>query len=195
WYVPNADPDQVVNPNLDPNNVTSTFSSSLEQNTGIDRYPPWNGGFGLNAGYKGFYLNADFTFSEGKYLINNDRYFFENPTAFTGFNQSARILDYWKQPGDQTTFPSLNYQFTQFDSRLIEDASFVRLKTLSVGYNVPKEFLEKTRIIDGMKVYVVGRYLATWTDYLGPDPEVDSNLTLGANPNTKQLTFGVDFQF
>jgi len=196
WYVPNADPDQVVNPNLDPNNVTSNFSSgALQQNTGIKRYPPFNGGFGVNAGYKGFYLNADFTFSDGKYLINNDRYFFENPTAFTGFNQSARILDYWKQPGDQTTFPSLNYQFTQFDSRLIEDASFVRLKTLSVGYNVPKEFLEKTRIIDGMKVYVVGRNLATWTDYLGPDPEVDSNLTLGANPNTKQLTFGVDFQF
>src|SRR5690606_27443671 len=76
WYLPNSDPDQIVNSNQDPNNVTSTFSeAALQQSTGIKRYPPLNGGFGLNAGYKGFYLNAAFTFSEGKYLINNDRYF------------------------------------------------------------------------------------------------------------------------
>lgn len=195
WYVPHSDPDQVVNPNLDPNNVTSTFSPSLEQNTGIKRYPPWNGGFGVNAGWKGFYVGADFTFSEGKYLINNDRYFFENPYQFAGYNQYSRVLDYWQQPGDETTFPSLDHQFTQFDSRLIEDASFVRLKTLTVGYNLPRSVTEQIGFIDNMKIYFIGRNLATWTDYLGPDPEVDTNLALGTNPNTKQFTFGVDFQF
>ena len=196
WYVPNADPDQVVNTNKDPNNVTSNFNSAaLQQNTGIKRFPPYNGGFGLNAGFKGFYLSADFTFSQGKYLINNDRYFFENPTVFAGFNQNARVRDYWQQPGDQTLFPSLDYQFTQFDSRLIEDASFVRLKTLSVGYRLPKSLTDQLKVLDGMKVYFVGRNLATWTEYMGADPEVDTNLSLGSNPNTKQLTLGVDFQF
>ena len=196
WFVPNADPDQIVNTNQDPNNVTSDFNTAaLQQNTGIKRYPPWNGGFGLNSGYKGFYVNADFTFSSGKYLINNDRYFFENPNVFRGFNQNERVMDYWQQPGDETLFPAYEYQFTQFDSRLIEDASFIRLKTLSVGYSLPASLLEELRILDGLKVYFVGRNLLTWTDYLGPDPEVDSNLSLGANPNTKQLTFGVDLQF
>ena len=196
WYVPNADPDQIVNPNLDPNNVTSNFNTAaLQQNTGIKRYPPLNGGFGVNSGYKGFYVNADFTFSSGKYLINNDRYFFENPQVFRGFNANERVMDYWKEPGDESLFPAIGYQFTQFDSRLIEDASFVRLKTLSVGYNFPKSLTDQLAVFDGVKVYFVGRNLLTWTEYLGPDPEVDSNLTLGANPNTKQVTFGVDFQF
>ncbi|UJH92979.1 SusC/RagA family TonB-linked outer membrane protein [Antarcticibacterium sp. 1MA-6-2] len=196
WYVPNEDPDQIINPNLDPNNVTTTFNSAnLQQNTGIKRYAPLNGGFGLNAGYKGFYMQAAFTFSEGKHLINNDRYFFENPSVFGGFNQSTAVLDYWKEPGDQTQFPRYGVQFTQFDSRLIEDASFIRLKTLSLGYNLPRELVQTVGLIDGLKLYVVGRNLLTWTEYSGPDPEIDSNLTLGVNPNTKQFTMGVDIAF
>jgi len=193
WYLPNADPDQVVNTRKDDAAVTSDFSTAtLQQNLGIERNAPLNGGFGISAGYKGFFLQADFAFSEGKYLLNNDRYFFENPNVFTGFNTSKRSADYWKQPGDETLFPALDYQFTQFDSRLVEDASFIRMKTLQVGYNLPEKFLENQKFLKGVKLYVVGRNLLTWTDYLGPDPEVDSNLALGTNPNTKQLTFGVE---
>jgi TonB-linked SusC/RagA family outer membrane protein len=196
WYQPNTDPSQIVNARKDPNAVTSNFSTSaLEQSTGIERYPPFNGGFGLNSGYDGFTLSADFSFSKGKYLINNDRYFFENPTAFPGFNQSRTILDYWKKPGDVATFPRYGVQFTQFDSRLIEDASFLRLKALTIGYNVSNSVLNRTNFFKGAKVYVTGRNLWTLTKYTGPDPEVDSNLTLGVNPNTKQIAFGLDFTF
>ena len=49
--------------------------------------------------------------------------------------------------------------------------------------------------VDNVKVYLTGRNLLTWTKYLGPDPEADTNVALGTNPNTKQLIFGVDFQF
>ncbi|HSP39920.1 MAG TPA: TonB-dependent receptor [Gillisia sp.] len=196
WYLPNEDPDQIINNRQDPNAVSNTWNpAALQQNTGLKRYPPLNGGFGLNAGYKGFYLQSAFTFSEGKYLISNDRYFFENPNGFPGFNQSRVVNDYWKAPGDVTRFPNLQNLFTQFDSRLIEDASFIRLKTLSLGYNVPKQFTDNFGPIDGLKVYVVGRNLLTWTDFSGPDPEIDSNLTLGANPNTKQITMGLDLTF
>tara|TARA_R110000868_G_scaffold151558_1_gene376072 strand:- start:1854 stop:4817 length:2964 start_codon:yes stop_codon:yes gene_type:complete len=195
WYVPNEDEADRVNSNFDPNNVTSDFvTANLQQNTGKDRYPPLNGGFGLNAGWKGFSLQADFAFSKGKYLINNDRYFYENPNVFTGFNSSRRVLDYWQNPGDETLFPSLDYQFTQFDSRLIEDASFIRMKNISIGYSLPQNILERIGFVKGIKFFVVGRNLLTWTKYLGPDPEVDSNIGLGTNPNTKQLTFGVDLK-
>lgn len=196
WYVPNADPNQVINTNKDNKNVTSVFNSTaLLQNTGIKRYAPFNGGFGLSGGYKGFSVGADFTFSSGKYLINNDRYFFENPSVFSGYNQNVNVLDYWKKPGDITRFPKYGVQFTQFDSRLIEDASFVRLKTLTVAYNVPKSILDKTKAIKGVKFYVTFRNLLTFTKYSGPDPEVDSNLSLGANPNTRQTAVGLNFQF
>jgi hypothetical protein len=182
--------------NKDPKNVTSTFSATaLQQSTGIKRYPPFNGGFGFNGGYKGIFMSADFTFSQGKHLINNDRYFFENPNQFPGYNQSRTVQNYWKQAGDVTPFPKYGVQFTQFDSRLIEDASFMRLKGVTLGYVVPQDLINRTHIVKGAKVYVTGRNLWTTTKYSGPDPEVDSNLSIGVNPNTKQVAFGVEVKF
>jgi len=191
WYVPSGDPTETTT-----GETTTVFNSAnLQQNLGLPRYAPFNGGFGINIGYKGFALQSDFAFSEGKYLINNDRYFYENPTTFAGFNQSTRILDYWQQPGDESLFPRYGVQFTQFDSRLVEDASFLRMKNLSFSYTVPAALLSKTNFFSGARVFVSGRNLLTFTKYLGPDPEVDSNLSLGANPNTKQFTFGAEITF
>ncbi|KQS41011.1 SusC/RagA family TonB-linked outer membrane protein [Pedobacter sp. Leaf194] len=195
WYIPNTG-DASVQTRTDANAVTSSFSAAnLQQNTGIQRYAWLNGGFGVNAGYEGIFLNIDFTYSKGKYMINNDRYFFENPTTFSGFNQATTVLDYWKTPGQNATFPNLTQQFTQFDSRLIEDASFLRLKNLQLGYNLPKSILEKTKAIKGAKIFFLSRNLLTFTKYSGPDPEVDSNLALGSNPNTKQVGFGLQLTF
>lgn len=200
WYLPT--PGDITVPTRDKGVTTNFVTANLQQNTGIKRFPPFTGGFGLNAGYKGFYFNTDFAFAQGKYLINNDRYFFENPTAFPGFNQSLTVLDYWKQPGDNARFPRINYavagglvQFTQFDDRLIEDASFLRIKNMTVGYVVPKKIVDRTGFLKGAKFYITGRNLVTWTKYTGPDPEVDSNLTLGVNPNTKQVSVGIDLNF
>ncbi|MDE1191462.1 MAG: SusC/RagA family TonB-linked outer membrane protein [Arachidicoccus sp.] len=195
WYVPGTD---FTKTNKDPKNLTSNFNSTtLLQNTGIKMYSPFNGGFGLNGGYKGFSVAADFTFSSGKYLLNNDEYFFNNPTLFGGsYNQSVAVLDYWKQPGDIARYPNLNNQFTQFDSRLIENASFVRLKNLTIAYSLPKNLLDKTnKVISGVKFYVTFRNLLTFTKFPGPDPEIDSNLGLGVNPNTRQTVGGINIQF
>lgn len=191
WYVPNSG-DGFIETRKDDSAVSSTFNAAdLQQNTGINRYAPFNGGFGFNSGYKGLRLTANFTFSHGKYLINNDAYFFENPNQFTGYNQSRVVTDYWKAPGDQTRFPRYGVQFTQFDSRLIQNASFMRLKYLELSYSLPKNWLASTKIFKSASISLSGRNLLTFTKYPGPDPEVDSNLSLGANPNTKQYTFGL----
>ena len=190
WYVPGDDITETTN-----ETTTKSFSPSLEQNTGINRYAPIAGGFGLNAGWKGFTLQADFSYALGKYLIVNDRYFTENPTVFLGFNTSKQSADYWKQADDDTEFPGLAYQFMQFDSRLIENASFMRLKNLTLGYSLPESLTGRTGFLSGARVFATGRNLLTFTNFSGPDPEVDSNLTLGANPNTKQYTFGIELKF
>jgi TonB-linked SusC/RagA family outer membrane protein len=191
WYVPGEDITKTTR-----GATTEDFNSDdLQQNLGKPVTPPLNGGFGLSMGYKGFSVQADFTFSWNKYLINNDRYFFENPDVFAGYNQVRRIQDFWQQPGDKTLFPAFGTQFTQFDSRLCENASFMRLKYLSLSYSVPSDWLAKTKFFSGAKVYVAGRNLWTLTNYLGPDPEIDSNLSLGAYPNTKQILFGVEVTF
>ena len=195
WYQPNTDPNQVISTRKDDAATTNTFAATLQQSTGLKRYPWLNGGFGLSAGFQNVSFQADFSFSKGKYMINNDRYFSENPSVFPGFNQRTTILDYWKAPGDVTTFPGITNQFTQFDSRLIEDASFLRLKSLAVGYALPASVLKASKFIKGMKFSFTGRNLLTFTKYTGPDPEVDSNIGFGTNPNTKQYTFGLDLKF
>lgn len=192
WYVPGDDITETTK-----ETTTKVFNTTdLEQNTGINRYAPIAGGFGLNAGWKGFSFQADFSYALGKYLIVNDRFFTENGNFFLGYNQSKAVLDYWKEPGDEAAFPGFGVaRFMEFDSRLIENASFMRLKNLTLGYTLPKNIVSKTSILSGARIYVTGRNLLTVTQFTGPDPEVDSNLTLGANPNTKQYSFGIEIKF
>lgn len=192
WYVPSEN--RAIS-QLDPNNVTSDYNeAALEQNTGIKRYPPFNGGFGFSGSYKGFFVDSYFAFSQGKYLYNNDMYFFHNPYQFAGYNQSSDVLDYWKKPGDVTKFPKAG-EINEFDTGFLENASFLRLKTFSVGYQLPKNVLNKTNFFTGAKIFYMGRNLFTSTKYLGPDPEIDSNLTYGRNPNTKQSLIGIELTF
>ncbi|TVR42063.1 MAG: SusC/RagA family TonB-linked outer membrane protein [Bacteroidia bacterium] len=191
WYVPGED--RTVTTKEETTKVFNT--SDLEQNTGTDRYPPFAGGFGFNAGWRGFTVQADFAVVLGKYMINNDRFFTENPSNFAGWNQHESVLDYWKEPGDQTQFPRWGEQFTQFDSRLVEDASFLRMKNLSIAYNLPQSIMQRAGFVTGTRIFLSGRNLLTWTNYLGPDPEVDSNIGMGTNPNTKQVTLGLTLTF
>jgi hypothetical protein len=128
-------------------------------------------------------------------MINNDRYFTENPNQFAGYNQSSTVLNYWKNAGDNSVFPRYGVQFTQFDSRLIEDASFIRLKALTFAYDFSSSMLNKTKVLTAAKFYVTMRNIWTLTNYSGPDPEVDSNISNGSNPNTSQVSVGLNLQF
>lgn len=193
WYLPSSD---IAQETRDDSRVSNTFSTeTLTQNTGYNYNAPISGGFGLSAAYKAFSLQVDFTYNYGKYLINNDRYFTENPTRFGGFNQNRSVFDYWKKPGDVTRFPRYGVQFTQFDTGLVEDASFLRLKNVTLAYAMPKDILKEVGFFEGIRFYATGRNLLTWTKYSGADPELDSNLAMGVNPNTKQYVFGVELKF
>lgn len=159
------------------------------------RYAPIQGGFSLNASWsKGLSITADFAYMYDNYLINNDRFFSENPSQFGSRNQSADILNEWKEPGDITKFPKYGEDM-QFDSRLIEDASFLRLKNIAIAYDVPKNLLGENNPINGLRFSLSARNLFTITNYSGLDPEVDSNLTLGQYPNTRQYIASVRVSF
>ena len=128
----------------------------------------------------------------GKYIGSNDRYFGENPYNFRGYNQSSRVLSMWKQPGDITDMPKFG-QVMQFDTHLLENASFLRMKNITLSYTLPKNLIKG--VFSNVKFYASGRNLFTVTEYLGADSEVDSNLTYGAYPNSKQVNFGVQLAF
>ncbi len=201
WYKPYENEDGTIDADrhTTDNGVTSVYNEDyLKQNTGIRRYAPINGGFGISAGWKGISLQADFVYSLGKSLISNDLFFSENPTNFFGYNTSSSVADYWKKEGDVVYYPDWTQMPTmQFDTHLIQNASFMRMKNLTVAYTLPAKFLRKSKSLTGFKVFFTGRNLLTFTnkDFRGIDPEVDSNLTLGNIGNTKTFLFGVELYF
>lgn len=139
-------------------------------------------------------MAADFSFMLDRWLLNNVRYFTENPANASQWNQSTEMLNMWMKPGDITDIPGVNEQ-RQFDTHLLENAAFMRLKNLTVSYTLPSQWIRKSGVLSDAKVFFVGRNLWTVTGYTGFDPEVDSNLSLGNYPNTKQFSFGVELKF
>lgn len=176
--------------------TTNNFDEAVEVDLNKSTQAPFSGGFGIAVSWKGIGLNADFAWVQGNYMVNNNLYFFANPD-FLGYGQVTEALDYWKRPGDNVTYPRLDVPI-QFDSHLIEDASFLRLKNLQVSYTLPTHLLKNQNILSGFKVYVSARNLFTATKYKGLDPEVADGLgAFDADnyPNTRQWTFGCEFKF
>ena len=155
---------------------------------------PWQGGFGTALSWKGLSLTAQFSWVADRWMLNNDRYFDESNGRFASYNQSRRLLDRWKKPGDITDIPR-HGEYTEFDSRLLEDASFLRLKNVNLGYSFPTELLKKSRIIRGLRVYAQAQNLLTFTNFSGLDPEGTTNLYAAQYPMSRQFTFGLDLTF
>ncbi len=175
-------------------NITTEYRESDKVLVGKSYIAPWQGGFGTSLSWKGISLSAQFSWVADRWMMNNDRYFEENST-FDAYNQSKRMLyDRWKKPGDRTSIPRHGVT-PQFDTHLLEDASFLRLKNLTLGYTFPKSLLDKTRFIGGARIYVQAQNLFTFTDFSGLDPESSSNIYQAEYPTTRQFTFGLELTF
>ncbi len=178
--------------------TTKEFDENLlTQNTGYLRNAPINGGFGIAGAWRGLSMQMDFAYVIGKYLINNDAYFYNNPNQFPGYNTSKAVSDFWTPTNKYATYPDWSSGASmQFDTHLIEKASFLRLKTLLIGYSLPEKWLGWTNgVVQNLKITFTGRNLFTVTNYMGADPEVDSNLVLGLPGNTKQFLGGIEITF
>lgn len=176
---------------LDKNdNVTKDYNE--EENsvmTGKSQYAPWTGGFGTNLRWKGIGLQVDFNWAAKKYMTNNDAYFLCNAAQGNGQNQMVEMLDVWTKPGDVTMYPNAS-ETIQFDSRFIEDASFLRLKNLTLTYTLPENILKAIHL-QNVTFHFTGRNLWTLTNFTGYDPEPQTNVYSFKYPNTRQYEFGV----
>ncbi|MCR8894762.1 TonB-dependent receptor [Bacteroides sp. ET336] len=176
-------------------NITKVFNEERDAVLlGKDQFAPWTGGFGTQFMWKGLSVNADFAWAAKKYMMSNDRYFMENPGQAADFNQTTAMLDMWTTPGQITDIPRYD-QAIQFDDHLVENASFLRLKNITVQYSLPSKVMSKTGFFKNMSVFFTGRNLLTITKFTGYDPEPDSNLVKFFYPNTKQYVFGVELTF
>ncbi|WP_211229772.1 TonB-dependent receptor [Olivibacter sitiensis] len=151
-------------------------------------WPDFQGGLSNNFSYKNFDLSTFLQFSYGNYVFNYNRYFMEHGgTQIYGF--MSQQLDRWQNPGDITDIPrmaSVNYNTNFRPSRHIEDASYLRLKNISLGYTLQGDVVKKIGASQ-VRFYVSGQNVLTFTKYSGLDPEV----SVGGSALTQGIDQGV----
>ena len=132
--------------------------------------PDYFGGFYTNIRYKHFALSAEFSYSKGNEAYKAVRQTLESSSSFS--NQSVAVANRWSVEGQVTDMPRASYGDAignnKFSSRWIEDASFLRMKSITLSYSFDKPVWKFFR---SGTLYVTGENLLTATKYLGLDPE------------------------
>ncbi len=167
--------------------------------------PDWTGGITNRLSYKGLELNFFFQFAAGFEVYNNNLVFAEGLNSV--FAPTVRAWENrWQNEGDRTDIPRLvngDPNNNRRDSdRFAEKGDYIRLKTLTLSYNLPKSLLGNSGI-SNVKVYATGYNLWTLTDYSWFDPEVNifdgGNTALGTDfltfPQPRSVTFGINLIF
>jgi len=168
--------------------------------------PDWVAGISNQLRYKNFDLNFLFNIVQGNKIHRAADGFMVGGDFID--NQLASELNYWTPENPNTDIPQprlVGGNGTATSSRFLQDGSYVRLKTISLGYNFSPKLLEKISLSD-LRIYVTGQNLLTFTKYDGWDPEVSTDfLANGSNvfqgvdfysaPQAKTITLGVKVGF
>jgi len=134
------------------------------------------------------------------YRNNLDLAGLEETVPDSGNNRSVTVLDEWREVGDITSVPRANSGLTSVDyinssDRYLEDASYLRMRNIAVGYNFQDVSLDKIGI-DRARIYVQGENLLTFTGYNGLDPEGGYRTTdRGVYPTPSIYTMGINLTF
>jgi hypothetical protein len=156
--------------------------------------PVITGGFTSTLLYKGWSLNALFSFNAKVTRYNNEDYFNENPSFITS-NQSTRLLyDRWKKPGDHAILPRISAK-RNFTSRDFQDASYLRLRNLRLGYDVTGSLLSSLKYVRSVTLFAQGENLLTWTKWRGFDPENGNEYAKYSYPSPRTYTLGLNVNF
>ena len=165
--------------------------------------PDFTGGMTNNMSYKNLDLSFFVQFVSGNDLFNGVRQYAENMTI-TNDNQLSTIKDRWQEPGDQTYVPKLNGKYNNtITSHYLEEGSFLRLKNVTLSYNLPIDKLGANNLIRSARIYLRGENLITVTPYSGMDPEVNysgvSTISRGVDfftyPQVRSYTVGLNLKF
>jgi TonB-linked SusC/RagA family outer membrane protein len=165
-----------------------------------DPNPDYTGGFTNNFSWKGFDLNIFFQYTVGQEVFNANRIIFEGGGRMHQ-NMFATYVNRWTPENQNNTHFRTGGQGPSdfgYSTRLVEDGSYLRLKTVALGYNFPAKIIKRAKL-NSLRVYASAQNLFTWTKYQGFDPEVsayDSALTPGFDysvyPRARTITFGLN---
>ncbi len=175
--------------------------------------PDFTGGFTNTFRYKGFELNALFTFSYGAQIYDSSSK--RQMGLASDWNFRTDIFDHWRKPGDIAKYPRMSRQGSNygkdgeqwFNSTMwLFNGDYIRLKNLTLSYNIPSTLFPGTGI-SSMRVFLAGTNLLTFTKYPGADPEVardhdnarDRNMSANVSfltpPQERVVTFGLNVSF
>ncbi len=163
-------------------------------------YPLFFGGISNTFEWKGIELEIFLTYSYGNKIYDDGGKRQLGNMAF-GWNQDVRVLDRWQKEGDITDIPKLslntNYDFNT--TLHLHDASFLRLRTLTIAYNLPEKALNKMKM-RSWRIFISGQNLAVATKFKGWDPEVNrersgaitQGVTYLSPPQARTISFGIN---
>lgn len=199
WYVNQKDDNgNIVNPGATTNDFAAANFVVLGHPT-----PDLMAGLTNTIGYKGFELAFTLQGVSGnKIHLTGDPYMSANAAWFD--NQTTDQLNCWKQPGDVVSVPQPRIGYSNGDqarsSRFLSDGSYLKLRSLTFGYELPKKFISKAKF-DRIRLYLQAENLLTFTKYRGWDPEVSSddfvtNVVSGVDfysaPQPRSITLGIN---
>ncbi|SFQ77462.1 SusC/RagA family TonB-linked outer membrane protein [Hymenobacter arizonensis] len=160
--------------------------------------PKFTYGINNTVSWMGFDLNVFLQGSQGNKIYNQNRYLLESP-LYGNSSGSTRVLGRWTGPGTSNDVPravagdpNTNLRVSSY---YVEDGSYMRIKTLTLGYSLPKSLTDK---VGGkqVRVYVSGQNLLTLTKYSGYDPEVGARgVDLGVYPQPRVFLAGLNLGF
>ncbi len=167
-------------------------------------YALHQGGFTNNFSYKGFDISVFLQWSYGNNILNGNRMIYEAPVDNfpAALNMMATEVNRWSPTNQNTNIPvGQGTNYAAFNSRVVEDGSFLRLKTMQVGYTIPASVLHRIKI-STIRIFASAQNLHTWTKYSGVDPDVSTSysvLTPGfdynAYPTPKTYVLGLTASF
>lgn len=167
-----------------------------------DPNPKFTYGMTNNLSYAGFNLNIFLQGSYGNDIFNVSR--METEGMYDAKNQSIAVLDRWERPGMVTYMPRATQLKDNLkpSTRFVEDGSYLRLKTLTLSYEIKNSMIKKIGVTR-LQPYLTAQNLLTLTKYKGFDPEVSQyggdpkvqGIDYGTYPQSKSYVFGINVEF
>jgi len=171
--------------------ITETYDAADRVIAG-ETQVPYFGGFGSMLSFKGFELNAFFSFVRGNNIFNNDKSNVINPSYYYD-NLAVENLREWRKPGDITDVPRFDGVYEDATTRFVESGNFLRLRNATFSYQIPNKFLQKAKIANA-KIFIQGQNIYTWHKFEGYDPEIAGGINNGAQyPALRTYTVGLNF--